>query len=325
MTIQAATLFALGMPAFGITCNGPQTSLIVQAEDSDGDIGEMWISIMHSLHLTKAQIKQVRDRVKIQSERTLRGDRFITALRKTVAKVKPDIVWLNPLQAFMDGDVTDSQALGHFLREGLNGINPGLFAYIIVHHTTKPATGKDKTERLWHEVMYDMAGGAEIINWARAILSLRAAPKEGDFNLVLAKRGRRAGVTKEVDQGAGKRLEASMVVPLAHATGFIPAAEYGLEKDLPIIFWEPRAPDVAPETGNKKAGRPANHDFNDYRNIFPAKSSPGMELGPLHRLLITNKEIPKTSLHSILKKWEEECLIEVIRPEGRPMRYRAAI
>ncbi len=325
MTIQMATLFALGRAAFDIPCNGPLTSLIVQAEDSEGDIGEMWVSIMHSLKLGPKEIKQVRERVVIQNERSLRGDRFMNSLRKTVAKVKPDIVWINPLQAFMDGDVTDSKDLGRFLREGLNGINPGLFGYILVHHTTKPATGKDKTERLWHEVMYDMAGGAEIINWARAILSLRAAPKEGEFNLVLAKRGRRAGVTKEVEQGAGKRLEPSMIVPLAHAQGFIPAAEYGLERDLPLIFWEGRAPDVAPESGSDKGGRPSNYDFGDYRNIFPTKQSQGLELGPLHRLLITNKDIPKKSLHGALKRWEEDCLIEVIRPDGKPMRYRAAI
>ncbi len=325
MSIQAATLFALGRPAFGIPCNGPLTSLIIQSEDSDGDIGEMWLSIMHTLKLSDKQITQVRERVKIQSERVRRGDQFITQLRKTVAKVKPDLVWINPLQAFMDGDVTDSKDLGRFLREGLNGINPGLFGYILVHHTTKPATGKDKTERLWHEVMYDMAGGAEIINWARAILSLRAAPKEGEFNLVLAKRGRRAGVTKEVDQGAGKRLEPSTTVPLRHAKGFIPAAECGLERDLPIIFWEEREPDVAPETGNSKGGRPPKHEFKDYRNIFPQKNSPGMELAPLHRTLVVNKDISKAALHHALQRWAEEGFIEVIQPDGKPTRYRMAL
>ncbi len=325
MSIQMATLFALGRPAFGVPCNGPMTSLIIQSEDSDGDIGEMWLSIMHTLKLSDKQITQVRERVKIQSERVRRGDQFIAQLRKTVAKVKPDLVWINPLQAFMDGDVTDSRDLGKFLREGLNGINPAQFGYIIIHHTTKPATGKDKTDRLWHEVMYDMAGGAEIINWARAILSLRAAPKEGDFNLILAKRGRRAGVTKEVDQGAGKRIEPSTTVPLRHAKGFIPAAECGLERDLPIIFWEEREPDVAPETGNSKGGRPPKHEFKDYRNIFPQKNSPGMELAPLHRALMVNKEISKAALHHALQRWAEEGLVEVIQPEGKPTRYRMGL
>ncbi len=325
MSIQMAILFALGRPAFGIPCNGPLRSLIVQSEDSAGDIAEIWASIIFTLQLTEKEIKLVRERVKIQTERVLRGTRFIAQLRRTIGKFKPDLVWLNPLQAFIDGDVTDSQDLGRFLREGLNGINPSAFGYIIVHHTTKPATGKDKAERLWHEVMYDMAGGAEIINWARAILSLRAATKEGEFNLVLAKRGRRAGVTKEVDQGAGKRLEPAMTIPLKHAQGFIPAAVVGLKKDLPVIFWEPRDGDPELANGDDSESRQSHHDYMDYRNIFPTRTSEGLDLAKLHRLLNTNKNIQKNALYSALQQWEGEGFVEVIRPEGKPMRYRAAI
>ncbi len=40
---------------------------------------------------------------------------------------------------------------------------------------------------------------------------------------------------------------------------------------------------------------------------------------------VSNKDIPKKSLHSVLKKWEEQCFVEVLRPDGKPMRYRAAI
>lgn len=116
-----------------------------------------------------------------------------------------------------------------------------------------------------------------------------------------------------------------MIVPLAHAKGFIPAADYGLEKDLPMIFWESRAPDPIPETDTGKGGRPSLHEFADYKNVFPTKDSLGLELGPLHRLLNQNKEIPKKSLHGVLKKWEEDCLIEIIRPDGRPMRYRSLL
>ena len=322
MSLQMAALWALGREAFGVKPNGPLRSLIIQSEDSDGDIAEIWYSIRHALKLTEDEVAQVRDRVKIVCDRVNRGDAFLRLLRRTIKSHKPDLVWINPLQAFIDGDVTDSQDIGRFLREGLNGLNEKQeFAYMLVHHTTKPSTGADRSTRLWHEVMYDMAGGAEIINWARAILSLRAAADEGNFNLVLAKRGRRAGVTRQVEQGAGWREEIVTTLPLKHAKGFIKVP--GRAKDLPMIFWEPREPDPEPED-NAKGGRPNKNPFSDFANVFPAADSTGLALGPLHRLLIQNKEITKSTLHSALSRWVEEGLVQVIELENQPVRYRKA-
>lgn len=324
MSVQMAVLFALGHPAFGIPPNGPLRSLIIQSEDSDGDVAEIWASIAHVLKLSAAELQQVQERVLVVNDRTNRGQKFIAGLRRLIQAHQPDLVWINPLQAFMDGDVTDSRDLGAFLREGLNGLNdPPAFGYIIVHHTTKPATGKDRAERLWHEVMYDMAGGAEIINWARAILSLRAAKQEGDFNLVLAKRGRRAGATRKKEQGAGFVIEAVTTIPLRHANGFVPMP--GMAKGLPLIFWEEREADAVEGDDKEKAGRGMRCNFSDYRSVMPEPTEPGMELGPLHKRLETNKPISKTSLHLSLKHWAEEGMVEIIETEGRPMRYRRAL
>lgn len=324
MSLQMAFLWALGLPAFGIKPNGALRSLVVQAEDSDGDVAEMWASMSRIMQLTEEQMEQVNERVEIVTERILRGMPFVAKLKLKVASHKPDIVWLNPLQAFMDGDVTDSQDLGRFLRGDLNRLNdPPSFSYFIVHHTTKPSTGKDRVERLWHEVMYDMAGGAEIINWARAILSLRAGTEEGQFNLILAKRGRRAGVTKVVEQGAGTREEIVTTIPLKHSEGRIEVD--GIQRGLPAIFWAPRPADERPETGMKKGGRPEKFSFEDYRNLFPAHSTPGMEIGPLCQLLSTNLEIKKPVLHNALKRWADEGFVEIIAPTGKPKRYRLPV
>jgi hypothetical protein len=325
MCIQSATELALNRGPFGIQGNGPLKSLIIQSEDSDGDIAEVAYSLKHVLQLTPTQIQEVNDRVKVVNDRVNRGQRFISALRKHIEEFKPDLVWINPLQAFIDGDVTDAKDLGTFLREGLNSLNqPAAFGYVIVHHTTKPATGKERGERLWHEVMYDMAGGAEIINWARAILSLRATPQEGEFNLVLAKRGRRAGVTKKTPQGAGFILEPVTIIPLKHAQGHIEVP--GLKKGIPKIYWEARTtPDVVPETKGSKGGRATKHHFSDVVSIFPKKDSNGLALNELHRLVQSNIPISRPSLPNILKRWAEEGDVEILRPEGQPMRYRAAL
>lgn len=325
MSLQMAFLWALGLPAFGIKPNGPLRSLVVQAEDSDGDVAEMWASMSRIMQLTEEQMELVNERVEIKTERILRGLPFVGMLKERVAAHKPDLVWLNPLQAFMDGDVTDSQDLGQFLRGDLNRLNsPPSFGYFIVHHTTKPTIGKDRAERLWHEVMYDMAGGAEIINWARAIMSLRAATEEGEFNLVLAKRGRRAGVVKMVPHGAAAmREEPVTTIPLKHSEGRIEIE--GIKRGLPAIFWADRPADERPETDSKKGGRPEKFTFDDYRNLFPAHSTPGMEIGPLQKLLSTNLEIKKPVLHNALKRWAEEGCVEIISNTGHPKRYRLPV
>lgn len=71
----------------------------------------------------------------------------------------------------------------------------------------------------------------------------------------------------------------------------------------------------------KPSGRPEEHIFADYADIFPSSESASLELGPLHWLLNARKEIPKKSLWGTLRRWEDDGLITVVRPDGRPMRY----
>ena len=269
LSLQAAVLFALGHDLFGIKPNGSLKSLVIQAEDSDGDMGEIWYSIRYKLGLSKPEMEQVGRNVVVVTDRTHRGPNFIASLRALIRQHKPDLIWINPLQAFIDGDVTDSQDLGAFLREGLNSLNePPTFGFILVHHTTKPPTDKNSGEVKWHEQMYQMAGGAEIINWARFIMSLRATDDEGKFNLVLAKRGRRAGVTKQVEQGAGFRDEIVTSIPIQHSTEHlaIPARK----EKLSVIFWE--ASDHDPKA--KKAPVLKNPYGPTLEEILPALRVP---------------------------------------------------
>lgn len=326
IAIQAATELALQRGPFGIQGNGPLKSLIIQSEDSDGDVAEVAYSVRHVLKLTPEQVATVNSRVIVVTDRVNRGLRFIANLKRLIAAHKPDLVWINPLQAFIDGDVTDSKDLGQFLREGLNSLNqPATFGYVIIHHTTKPATGKERAERLWHEVMYDMAGGAEIINWARAIISLRATPTEGEFNLVLAKRGRRAGVTKKVPNGVGFILEPVTTIPLRHAKGRIEVP--GMPRGLPTIYWEAREADATPTPREtpKNGGRSEKYLFEDFVTVFPKKSSQGIPFNQMVQLMASNGGPGKTSVLNTMKRWAEQGHVEIIRDSGSPMRFRASV
>ena len=319
MAIQMALRWALELDAFGIKPGRALRILYVQSEDSDGDVAEVTASIAHVLSLTPAQVAQINTNVLIVTDRTNRGQKFLHQLKLHIDAHKPDLVIINPLQAFIDGDITAGQDLGAFLREGLNALNhPAAFAYLLIHHTTKPATGKDRSERLWHEVMYDMAGGAELINWARAILSLRATAVEGEFNLVLAKRGRRAGVVRMVEQGTGVRPEPVTTIPLKHSTGRLPSG-------LPIIYWEGREPSPEDEQpAKKKGGRAPKYHFINFKGTLPKKTEPGKPYNQIAQTCKANGVAPG-SVYELVQRWEADGDLEVIRPENGPALYRAAL
>ncbi len=286
MVVQTAITAALAKAPFGIACPRPLRSLIVQAEDSEGDMAEMVKSTIHSMGLTQAEVGEVRGRVLVVTERVLRGEPFVAELRRLVDMHKPDLVWINPLQAYMQGDVTEARDLGDFLRGGLNSLHPEAptFAYILAHHTTKPATGKDRSERAWHEVQYGMAGGAELINWARCVIILKPMDEQGEFTLVLAKRGLRAGVTK-ASGVAGQIQEPTTVIPLKHSTEWIEVP--GWTEKIRCLFWLPRevtAKEERATAAGRKPGAPRLHTFSEYRAVFPKTEAGGLGFTALIKL-----------------------------------------
>jgi hypothetical protein len=317
---QMMACWALGRPFHGIKSNGILRSLEIQAEDSRGDIGETRLSIEAGLKLTDAEKKEVHDRVHIVTERVRRGPAFMNRLARLIRKHKPDLVWINPLQAFIEGDVTEARDIGDFLRAGLNGLNGDTptFAYVLVHHTTKPATQGDRKERLWHEEMYGMAGGAEIINWARGIIVLKATADPGDFNLVLAKRGVRAGVTRQVAQGAGHRDEPVTSVPLQWSTDTLEVK--GRTKPLKSLFWQSRAPSAeeAAKIG-KKVGAPRVYSFADFKAAFPKTEDVACGFRRVHGIAKDIKPIGVSAFYNVIKDAVEDNLLGTYNDDrGRP-------
>ncbi|MCW5548609.1 MAG: AAA family ATPase [Opitutaceae bacterium] len=270
-TLQSewAAKAALGMPFHGIECKKPLKSLVIQAEDDDGDIGEVMFSLKTSMNLSEGQLAQINERVVVVRDNITRGDTFIDRLRILVEKVKPDLVWLNPLHAYAGCDISDAKEMGRFLREGLNRINrENKFAYMVIHHTPKPMTGKNVGEKKWHEFMYDASGSAELVNWARAVLTLKPTDTEGEFNLILAKRGKRAGVVQEVKGEYSTYLEVTTKIPLRHSTTKVEVP--GRKQPFHLVAWEARDPDTPPD--KKGRGKPfaAAYSDGDILSYFPS-------------------------------------------------------
>jgi RecA-family ATPase len=309
---QWAVHCALGLPFMGIATKDELTSLIVQAEDSDGDVGETVFSCVEGLKLTEAQRKIVNNRVIFHREKVSRGPAFISRLAAIVRKVKPDLVWLNPLHAFAGCDIANATELGNFLRGGLNAINhEDKFAYMIVHHTPKPMTGKGVADKKWHEFMYDAAGSAELVNWARAVITLKPTETEGDFNLVLAKRGKRAGVKVELP-GNGEgivRYAITTKVPIKHSSREVKVV--GRERPFSVVFWEPRKPDAEEQGDQKKRASPSQFKKeDDYRPevliiYVSASGTEPMTYAEIYRAIIQVSHISKSTLTRRLREMQK--------------------
>ena len=203
--IQMAVKWSVGRTAFGIKPAGPLKILIIQAENDDGDLKEMAAGVIGSS--TKTMSKEEKELLPknclIFAEQATTGQEFIDqVLCPKLRKYRPDLVVIDPLLAFLGADPTNTEATAKFLRAGINPLlreyNCGL---ILTHHTPK-ASNRDTSKWKPSDWGYAGAGGADITNWARAILVIDATHDPRTFRFIAAKRGSRIGW---VDRDTGER------------------------------------------------------------------------------------------------------------------------
>lgn len=201
LSMQMMINWALGRSVFGIEPAKPLKSLLIQAENDEGDLSEMRDGVFSGLNLSDSDRESACSRIFIVNENSKVSKAFITDTVKPILDaVKPDILWIDPVLAYLGGEMNSQQEVGRFLR---NLLNPVLAefncAVVIIHHTNKPYAGNEKRGSV--DVAYLGAGSAEWSNWSRAILSLQKTDTTNVFELRAAKRGGRLG-WKEPDQTA---------------------------------------------------------------------------------------------------------------------------
>ena len=200
-TVQAALLWAQGLPAFGIVPVRPLKIGIVQAEDDDEEMVNFRNNITDGLveqaGLDRDQVEAARTNVLLFDAVRKFGGTFIEYVGKILEEhPELDLLIINPLQSFFGGDISRNAELSGFLRGGLDRfIKPNKVGVLFIHHTNKPPNAKERTG--WGAdafASYIGAGGAEIVNWARAVLALMPCENDsGLFRLTAAKRGQRLG------------------------------------------------------------------------------------------------------------------------------------
>lgn len=199
-SMQAMICWALGRPFFGIQPVNPLKSLLVQAENDEGDLAEMRDGAMAGMNLTDDERKPAMENVLVAREDTRTGNQFfLEVVRPLLEQNRPDLLWVDPALAFLGGESSSQKDVGQFLRNSLNPLlrefNLGV---IVIHHTNKPLSGKEQNSWSAGDFAYLGGGSAEWANWSRAVLAIRSLGDHAVFELRAGKRGGRLG-WKEAD------------------------------------------------------------------------------------------------------------------------------
>jgi hypothetical protein len=210
MAVQAAIEFAIGRVSFGIRPARPLRSLIIQAEDDEGDTIEMARIIDH-LKLSEPQKKIVGENTWMEFVNDLTGIAFIQAVDRFLEKRPADLVWINPYSSYLGADIKDDKANALFLRNLLNPVlTKRRCGAVIVAHTPK-TNFRDTSEWKPSDWVYAGAGAAVLSNWARAILVVDPTKTQGVFKFIAAKRGQRIGWTERERFYAHSREEGQLL------------------------------------------------------------------------------------------------------------------
>jgi RecA-family ATPase len=190
LAMQLMIKWALGQPVFGIEPARPIKSLLIQAENDDGDLAEMKTGVFNGLNLSEEDQAKASKDVLVTVESSNTGAALCSEVIEPLLRtVKPDLLWLDPALAYIGSDMNSQKDVGTFLR---NHLAPLLTKYncgvVIIHHTNKISKDPDKQ---MNDYTYLGAGSAEWSNWSRAILALNKTDVDNLYELIASKRGAR--------------------------------------------------------------------------------------------------------------------------------------
>jgi hypothetical protein len=278
LVMQMGLNWGIGRPAFGLRSNGPLKVLMIQGEDSARYLGKVAASYAASARLKAEERKLLERNVLIQEVKGVAGAAFLSRIERLIDKYEPDIVVINPVYLYVEGDISNSADVKPFLL-GLDQIQISAkkkFGWLLVHHTGKP-TGKDaKGQRAeldnW-ETMYMGIGSSFWANWPRAsaMLEPRASKADGrHYWLKFGKGWQNAGIVREREENGEKKIERINRIALRYSDETIEVAG----EKRPLISWEHDAEgekefadkqQTARENGKRGGGRPTKWSFQMVR------------------------------------------------------------
>jgi hypothetical protein len=318
LVMQMGLNWGIGRPSFGLRSNGPLKILMIQGEDSPRYLGKVAASYAAAAKLTIEERKLAERNVLIQEVKGVAGPAFLSRVERLVDQHEPDLVVINPVYLYVQGDISNSADVKPFLL-GLDQIQTGArrkFGWLLVHHTGKP-TGKDnKGQRAeldnW-ETMYMGIGSSFWANWPRAsaMLEPRASKPDGrHYWLKFGKGWQNAGIVRDRQENGEKKIERVNRVALCYSNEVL---EIGGEK-RPLISWE-HDPEgekefadkqaTARENGKQGGGRPAKFTWPALRpTLAKLAGTPDKAQGfnVLHRSAADVLAISKSSFNRLIQE-----------------------
>jgi len=188
LAMQLMIKWALGQPVFGLEPARPLKSLLIQAENDDGDLAEMKTGVFNGLNLAEEQQAAASSQIFVNQECGKTGLRLCDeVIGPMLETIKPDLLWIDPALAYLGSDMNSQKEVGTFLR---NYLSPLLVKHncgvVIIHHTNKISNDPEKQMT---DFTYMGAGSAEWSNWSRAIIGLRKLDVDNLYELIASKRG----------------------------------------------------------------------------------------------------------------------------------------
>ncbi len=335
-TIQAAICWALGKTAFGVEPVRPLKIAVIQAEDDRNEVAEFRNAVRHGLvtefGFDEADINFVLGtedpataRVFLHKAVGLWGEAFVNEMG-AILDERPDIdlVIVNPFQAYFGGDCSKNAELSQFFRSWLDreikdpdDEGRDRAAVLFIHHTNKPPNDKDLRENWGNDLFaaYIGAGGAEIVNWARAILSLMPTAVPGLFRFIAGKRGQRLGWVDATGKPVYSRL-------LKHAgNGGIYWREGTAEDAAAVAQADESKGRRGAVGGDGNGGRPP--DQTVYDPLFAVKAvfvSPGLTENSYRKGIADRYGCSSGTALNLLNKAVSEKWL-VVKMEGNSKRY----
>ena len=192
LVTQSTADWGCGLASFGIHPSRPLRVLIIQSEDDDNDVTEMAM-LIDRLGLSQTQRELVRKNTHIEWLNDVTGAEFFLAADDFLTAFPADLLIINPYSAYQGGDMTDDKLNNEFLRIRLSALcTKHQCGALVIHHTTK--TQYQTFENFsWYVWMYNMAGGASLTNWARAVLIMVPSSIPGTYKFIAAKRFEKIG------------------------------------------------------------------------------------------------------------------------------------
>ena len=192
IAMQVGCYWACGQSAFDLVAVTPLRIVMVQHEDSHNDLVRMSALVDASAILDR---KLIAENFWIETLRGKIGRDAIQVMYDLVRWHRADLLILNPLTAFHDGNISENKDNVKFLYGEvgrlLDELRIGLLAF---HHKGKPPkNGKKDDADVYHEVMYEILGGSILTNFFRGIITVSPIPNSEIYKFVVAKRFEQSG------------------------------------------------------------------------------------------------------------------------------------